>query len=94
MYIIKDPNDMAVTELKPNMVLAIKNVSTKNAALNIYVANKDSVAATLAAGSTVKITVGSAGEAYFYMAQQMEGVLTVDDVTSSSNSDDTPRGDI
>lgn len=78
MYIIKNKNDTDAMEFKPSQVATIKNVSAKNVALNIYVANKDSVAATLAAGSTVKITVGSAGEAYFYASQQVEGILTVE----------------
>lgn len=71
MYVIENKNDMTPAELKPGIV-TIKNTSKKIAALSIYVANKDAVSANLAAGSTVKITVSSAGEAYFYLSQKSD----------------------
>lgn len=75
MYIIKDSNE-GTTTFKPGQIATIKNEGKVAAFINIYVANKDSVPATLAAGSTVAITTGSAGESYFYKSQETD-TLTV-----------------
>ena len=52
--------------------VTIKNGSTSDKNVMIYVSNKDSVPCVVPAGCTVEVTTASAGETYTYLAQATE----------------------
>ena len=54
--------------------VTIKNESSAEKTIFIYVPNKDSIPCKIAAGKTVTITTLSAGESFTYLAQAVEGL--------------------
>lgn len=71
--------------------VVIKNETTVEKAITIYVPNKDSVPCNVPAGCTVEITTVSAGETFMYLSQAQEG-LTIGMATAVAGNTESTEG--